>query len=29
VFPNVRQARRLGDDARRDGTLDRGCRGKG
>ncbi|MDX6302221.1 MAG: polyisoprenyl-teichoic acid--peptidoglycan teichoic acid transferase [Nocardioidaceae bacterium] len=29
VFPNVPQARRLGDDARRDGTLDRGCRAKG
>jgi polyisoprenyl-teichoic acid--peptidoglycan teichoic acid transferase len=29
VFPDVTQARRLGDDARRDGTLDRGCRGKG
>jgi polyisoprenyl-teichoic acid--peptidoglycan teichoic acid transferase len=29
VFPNVPQARRLGDDARRDGTLDRGCRRKG
>jgi polyisoprenyl-teichoic acid--peptidoglycan teichoic acid transferase len=25
VFPDVAQARRLGDDARRDGTLDHGC----
>jgi LCP family protein required for cell wall assembly len=25
VFPNVGQARRLGNDARRDGTLDHGC----
>ena len=25
VYPDVAQARRLGDDARRDGTLDRGC----
>jgi LCP family protein required for cell wall assembly len=25
VFPNVAQARRIGNDARRDGTLDRGC----
>lgn len=25
VFPDVAQARRLGNDARRDGTLDRGC----
>ncbi len=25
VFPNVAQARRYGDDARRDGTLDHGC----
>ena len=25
VFPDVAQARRLGDDARKDGTLDRGC----
>jgi len=25
VFPDVRQARRLGADARRDGTLDGGC----
>ena len=29
VFPDVAQARRLGDDARRDGRLDHGCRGKG
>jgi len=26
VYPDVVQARRLGDDARRDGTLDHGCR---
>ncbi len=26
VYPDVAQARRLGDDARRDGTLDHGCR---
>jgi anionic cell wall polymer biosynthesis LytR-Cps2A-Psr (LCP) family protein len=25
VFPDVAQARRIGDDARRDGRLDRGC----
>ena len=25
VFPDIARARRLGDDARRDGTLDRGC----
>ena len=25
VYPNVAQARRLGDDARTDGTLDHGC----
>ena len=25
VFPNMRQARRLGNDARRDGSLNRGC----
>jgi polyisoprenyl-teichoic acid--peptidoglycan teichoic acid transferase len=25
VFPDVRQARRMGDDTRRDGTLNRGC----
>jgi hypothetical protein len=25
VFPDVAQARRLGNDARRDGTLDHGC----
>jgi hypothetical protein len=25
VFPDVGQARRIGDDTRRDGTLNRGC----
>jgi len=28
VFPDLGQARRLGADARRDATLDRGCRGR-